>query len=494
APSTSIIQNQPQPSKSPQFWDSGIMVVFSAVQANSLRCHSKVLDDIFGIPPSTQSQNQGTEVNPIALPASITAEKFESFLMYLNCRGWNKFDDKVAANILNLLDISALLEADGALSYAMSKVVGLNLPAPQLLGLAWRHRAHPQVWDWIEPAVMGLLSTPLRCHNEEQECSIGLAYPIIAKARERIQEARLVLAAIPFQLAPRDILFPKCPDELHQYCEKSWLFFWYQNITVELIHPTKPPLSYSGLVQLVEKTKFENLQEGCKSRTVERMKSYQDYPTVPNVFHTAVSEVVQLFNIPHDESGDIEVEVTVEVDAKLVDVDKVEVEVETRARQFRGRDGGGGIDVEAEVEVEAETETQARQMPRQRWRGGGVEVEAEVETRAGEAMLRQRWRWRRRQRHRQRGGGVEVEAEVETHTGEAMLRRRHRRGKCRGGDGGGGVDVEAEAETRAQEEDVKDLLHEDASDVLSCRQAPAVPLKSTGDSACVISHILKDSA
>ncbi|KAJ3908050.1 hypothetical protein F5879DRAFT_985925 [Lentinula edodes] len=311
APSTSMTQNQPEPSKSPQFWDSGIMVVFSAelpphhtilyrVLIDSLRCRSKVLDDIFGIPPSTQSQNQGTEVNPIALPASITAEKFESFLMYLNCRGWNEFDDKVAANILNLLDISALLEADGALSYAMSKVVGLNLPAPQLLGLAWRHRAHPQVRDWIEPAVMGLLSTPLRCHSVEQECSIGLAYPIIAKARERIQEARLVLAAIPFQLAPRDILFPECPDELHQYCEKSWLFFWYQNITVELIHPTKPPLSYSGLVQLVEKTKFENLQEGCKSRTVERMKSYQDYPTVPDVFHAAVSEVVQLFNIPPD--------------------------------------------------------------------------------------------------------------------------------------------------------------------------------------------------
>ncbi|KAJ3803909.1 hypothetical protein F5876DRAFT_71060, partial [Lentinula aff. lateritia] len=253
------------------------MVVFSAVQANSLRCRFKVLDDIFGIPPSTQSQNQGTEVNPIALPASITAEKFESFLMYLNCRGWNEFDNKVAANILNLLDISALLEADGALSYAMSKVVGLNLPAPQLLGLAWRHRAHLQVRDWIEPAVMGLLSTPLRCYNEEQECSIGLAYPIIAKARERIQEARLVLAAIPFQLAPRDILFPECPDELHQYCEKSWLFFL-----------------------LVEKTKFENLQDGCKSRTIEHMKSYQDYPTVPDVFHAAVSEVVQLFNIPHD--------------------------------------------------------------------------------------------------------------------------------------------------------------------------------------------------
>lgn len=34
APSTSIIQNQLQPSKSPQFWDSGIMVVFSAVQAS----------------------------------------------------------------------------------------------------------------------------------------------------------------------------------------------------------------------------------------------------------------------------------------------------------------------------------------------------------------------------------------------------------------------------------------------------------------------------
>ncbi|KAJ4465749.1 hypothetical protein C8R41DRAFT_926424 [Lentinula lateritia] len=306
APSTSIIQNQLQPSKSPQFWDSGIMVVFSAelpphhtilyrVLIDSLRCRSKVLDDIFGIPPSTQSQTQGTEVNPIALPASITTEKFESFLI-----GWNEFDDKVAANILNLLDISALLEADGALSYAMSKVVGLNLPAPQLLGLAWRHRAHPQVRDWIEPAVMGLLSTPLQCHNVEQESSIGLAYPIIAKARERIQEARLVLAAIPFQLAPRDILFPECPDELHQYCEKSWLFFWYQNITVELIHPTKPPLSYSGLVQLVEKTKFENLQEGCKSRTMERMKSYHDYPTVPDVFHAAVSDIVQLFNIPHE--------------------------------------------------------------------------------------------------------------------------------------------------------------------------------------------------
>ncbi|KAJ4465131.1 hypothetical protein C8R41DRAFT_926674 [Lentinula lateritia] len=304
-------QNPPQPSQSLQFWDSGVMVVFSAVQElppqqiilyrvliDSLRCHSKVLDDIFGIPPSTQSQNQGTEGNPIALPASITAEKFESFLMYLNCRGWNEFDDKVPANILNLLDISALLEADGALSYAMSKVVGLKLPAAQLLGLAWRHRAHPQVWEWIEPAVMGLLNTPLRCHSTDQESSIGLAYPIIAKARERIQEARLILAAIPFQLAPRDMLFPECPDKLHQYCEKSWLFFWYQNITVELIHPTKPPLSYSGLVQLVEETKFENLQHSCKARTLDRMRSYADYPTVPDVFHSAVLAIVELFNIP----------------------------------------------------------------------------------------------------------------------------------------------------------------------------------------------------
>ncbi|KAJ3848941.1 hypothetical protein EV368DRAFT_67845 [Lentinula lateritia] len=292
APSTSIIQNQPQPSKSPQFWDSGIMVVFSAVQANSLRCRFKVLDDIFGIPLSTQSQNQGTEVNPIALPASITTEKFESFLMYLNCRGWNEFDDKVAANILNLLDISALLEADGALSYAMSKVVGLNLPAPQLLGLAWRHGAH------------------------------------------------------------------------------------LQNITVELIHPMKPPLSYSGLVQLVEKTKFENLQDGCKSRTIEHMKSYQDYPTVPDVFHAAVSEVVQLFNIPHDKRVR---------QANLEHLDKVML-TWTRGG---GRDTGkvGGIDVEVEVEV---------------------------------------LRWRRRRRHGR--GNVEAEMEVE--------------------------------------EDVKDLLHEDASDVL----------------------------
>ncbi|KAJ3927749.1 MAG: hypothetical protein NXY57DRAFT_1042181 [Lentinula lateritia] len=309
-------QNPPQPSRSPQFWDSGIMVVFSAVQElppqqtilyrvsiDSLRCRSKVLDDIFGIPPSTQSQNEGTEGNPIALPTSITSEKFESFLMYLNCRGWNKFDDKVPANILNLLDISALLEADGALSYAMSKVVGLRLPAAQLLGLAWRHRVHPQVQEWIEPAVMGLLNTPLRCHSADQESSIGLAYPVIAKARERIQEARLILAAIPFQLAPRDLLFPECPDELHKYCEKSWLFFWYQNITVELIHPTKPPLSYNGLVQLVQETKFENLQDGCKARTLDRMRLYGDYPTVPDIFHSAVLQIIELFNIPSSKCG-----------------------------------------------------------------------------------------------------------------------------------------------------------------------------------------------
>ncbi|KAF9043676.1 hypothetical protein BDP27DRAFT_1434866 [Rhodocollybia butyracea] len=182
---------------SPEFWDSGRMVVFSAVHeldkktvkyrlhVEFLCCSSQVLTDMFkpindadNFPGIEPESTEGTEDKPIEMP--VSAEKWESFLSFIHYCGWHEFDPRNPENILNLLSIASLHEAPAALDYAIQQVLPLNLSPAELMHLAWFHHVRPQVQNWIPPAVRGLLAKSILEHTVQDEDAMGISYPIIA--------------------------------------------------------------------------------------------------------------------------------------------------------------------------------------------------------------------------------------------------------------------------------------------------------------------------
>jgi hypothetical protein len=170
----------------------------------------------------------------------------------------------------------------------------LGLPYAEKLSLAYHYRVRVGTKLWIEPAVRGLLKKQISEHTKTDEAQMGIAYPAIARAREKMDHARTNLAAVPVPLAQQDLLFPRCGPERHHICEQSWSFHWYTVVTPRLIHPTKP-LTYLELIDLVNNTTFEGLSAECKANVIQEMKVHGDFPQIPEAIEAAVAEVQELF-------------------------------------------------------------------------------------------------------------------------------------------------------------------------------------------------------
>ncbi|KAF9058325.1 hypothetical protein BDP27DRAFT_1433031 [Rhodocollybia butyracea] len=251
--------------RSPEFWDSGRMVVFSAVceldKKTVLTDMFKPINDADNFPGMEPESTEGTEDKPIEM--HVSAEKWESFLSFIHYCGWHEFDPRNPENILNLLSIASLLEAPATLDYAIQQVLPLSLSPVELMHLAWFHCVRPQVRNWIPPAVCGLLAKSILEHSIQDEDAMGILYPIIARARTKIKNAYDLHACVPLPSAEPDVLFPDCNAQAH----------------LILVHPERPPLSYPSLLQIIHQTNF-------------------DFDGVIKAIEAAIEEVIKVFRIP----------------------------------------------------------------------------------------------------------------------------------------------------------------------------------------------------
>ncbi|KAJ3816857.1 hypothetical protein F5880DRAFT_1618845 [Lentinula raphanica] len=294
-----------------EYWNSGRVIVLSAVSNNIpsqihlfrenvdvLGRYSSVLNDLLNIPTSPDS-TEGTEANPIVLPNTISAEAFRTCLRFFHGRGLTEYR-ATPANILTLLELGSLFEMESVLAFAIPKLPLLNLDPVEVLRLAQMYHVRPGVKYWIKGAIERLLPKRLSHYTKEEERTIGKAYPLIACTREELDIRRRYLAVRPYTLVS------STGSTNHEdTCQKGWNFGWYQRITPNILHPERPPLTWDGLIQLVERTDFNLLRDSCKRATVQQMRLFHDFPHVSQIVNHLVEDIITVYEIQREEPKEI---------------------------------------------------------------------------------------------------------------------------------------------------------------------------------------------
>ncbi|KAJ3764693.1 hypothetical protein FB446DRAFT_795842 [Lentinula raphanica] len=290
-----------------EYWNSGRTIVLSAVSTKDrsqivlfrenvdvLSRYSSVLDDILNIPASPDS-TEGTEGNPIVLPDNISAETFHICLRFFHDRSLREY--KVTpANILTLLELGSLFEMPLVLAFAIPKLPLLNLDPVEVLSLAQKYHVRHGVKYWIRGAIEQLLPRRLSDYTKEDERKVGKAYSLIACTREDLDRRRRYLAVRPYTLVSTT-----GSTNHEETCLKAWNFGWYQRVTPNILHPERPPITWGGLIQLVERTTFPFLRDSCKKATIEQMRLFQNFPHASQLVDRLVEDIITVYKIEKDE-------------------------------------------------------------------------------------------------------------------------------------------------------------------------------------------------
>lgn len=129
------------------------------------------------------------------------------------------------------------------------------------------------IHDWVRPAMSALLKTELVNLGDADQQMLGQkVYSTLAKARERLERERKLVAAMP---PPMDIAESwECHS--HDQCRAVWKDVWWRVIAKEVLHPTKP-LPFSEAPDLVARTDFKGMTPSCKEDMVAvvRAKGFQ---------------------------------------------------------------------------------------------------------------------------------------------------------------------------------------------------------------------------
>ena len=126
------------------------------------------------------------------------------------------------------------------------------------------------IHDWIRPAMSALLNTELVNLGDADQQRLGQkVYSILAKARERLERERKLVAAMP----PPMSIAESWECHSHDQCRTVWKDVWWRVIAREILHPTKP-LAFSEAPDFIARTDFRGMTPSCKQDMVVEVREH----------------------------------------------------------------------------------------------------------------------------------------------------------------------------------------------------------------------------
>lgn len=171
---------------------------------------------------------------------------------------------------LSLLRLSARWDIPSGVSYAITALHGLLLPAPRRLEIARMY----SIPDWVRPAVRRLLACPLGDLTDAEMNQIGIkVYSLLVQGRERMEAEMRWVAQVPPEMV-KDHSW-RCTD--NKVCASAFKDFWWNKIGRKLLHPSVPS-DYTQIPDLIQKTSnWNGLHPECKLE-MERKTRETIYP------------------------------------------------------------------------------------------------------------------------------------------------------------------------------------------------------------------------
>ncbi|PSR71727.1 hypothetical protein PHLCEN_2v12401 [Hermanssonia centrifuga] len=129
--------------------------------------------------------------------------------------------------------------------------------------LALKLGRHYAVDQWIRPAVVDLVRSPLRTLEEVHKQWLGFGvYDVIARTREALEGERKLLALVPMDIKSDDLRSKNC--ESHGECSSIWKKDWKTYIGQRLLNPNWMFSLHMDRVEgELRNVKFEGMDRGC---------------------------------------------------------------------------------------------------------------------------------------------------------------------------------------------------------------------------------------
>lgn len=121
--------------------------------------------------------------------------------------------------------------------------------------------------DWIEPALLRLLRTPLRKLTSRDIAWLGLeTYIFLGRAREQHDILRRTIGLIPPQIDSAPLT--QCAQ--HGDCVKTWNHVWVFSIGKRLLHPDPYfALAFWELEDAIKQMDLAGMSKGCAAAAVK---------------------------------------------------------------------------------------------------------------------------------------------------------------------------------------------------------------------------------
>jgi hypothetical protein len=150
-------------------------------------------------------------------------------------------------------------------AYATHYLDSLDMRPARRIELARMFSIH----DWVRPAVTTLLRMEMADLSDVDQQQLGpRVYSVLAKAREKLERERKLVAAMP----PPMKVAESWECRSHEQCKAVWKEVWWRVIAKEILHPTRP-LPFSEAPDLIARTEFKGMTLSCKQDIIGEVQA-----------------------------------------------------------------------------------------------------------------------------------------------------------------------------------------------------------------------------
>jgi hypothetical protein len=194
--------------------------------------------------------------------------------------------------LVAILQFCQLWMIEAGVNFAIHGLKSLDLRPSRML----QYGRQFSIINWIGPAVITLLHTPLRDIPNDAVKELELiAFETIMRAKDVLEQERKLIAAVP----PALVEVIGCNS--HDRCHKAWIDTWFKVIGRELLHPSKPLPIHSVISRVIE-LPYNGLSTDCKGDTVLQMTASGIFGIEETITQGAITKILERYGFVPAES------------------------------------------------------------------------------------------------------------------------------------------------------------------------------------------------